>query len=307
MQWVISFEDLSKAITKDFRGAIQDFSKAKKLDSRLAEVVYGSRGLSKSSIGDHHGAIQDHNKAIKINPKLADAYFYRGESKASTKDYRGAIQDYSKTISLEPNNLLAYKSRGRVKRELCDYIGAIKDFDAAIKIDSGYLSSYNDRGYTKFISDDVVGAIRDYKRIIKNKQHSKSFSINERLERLNQYLLVSSKKIEILSRNIIPAFNNAGEKLLKQQGAMIVQAGISQQVSSIEEGQISKLPYAPNRKYQVVHFETFRDIYTKTRNEVEAYAQLAKQYPSEIDPIKEDSFLVSYRNYLKSKGVKKQK
>ena len=71
--------------------------------------------------------------------------------------------------------------------------------------------------------------------------------------------------------------------------------------------QVPELQYAPNRKYQLFHFEIFRDIYTKKRNEGEAYDELVKRFPLEIDPTKEDSFLVSYRNYLKSLGVKKQK
>jgi hypothetical protein len=70
---------------------------------------------------------------------------------------------------------------------------------------------------------------------------------------------------------------------------------------------VAELPYAPNRKFQKFHYEQFAEIYSKTHSQSQAYEQLAKEYPSEIDSTKEASFLVSYRNYLKSKGTKKQK
>lgn len=52
---------------------------------------------------DYKGAIQDFTKAIELNPKFADAYSNRGVVKGNLQDYRGAIQDYNKAIELNPN------------------------------------------------------------------------------------------------------------------------------------------------------------------------------------------------------------
>ena len=79
--------------TKDYKGAIEDFTKAiEKRSSYLNAYYY--RGVAKSFLEDDEGAIADFNKAININPKNLDSYFYRGYAKLMISDFNGACEDW---------------------------------------------------------------------------------------------------------------------------------------------------------------------------------------------------------------------
>jgi tetratricopeptide (TPR) repeat protein len=49
---------------------------------------------------DYKGAIDDFTKAIELNPKYAGAYFYRGFCKSKLKDKEGACLDWKKAAEL---------------------------------------------------------------------------------------------------------------------------------------------------------------------------------------------------------------
>ena len=70
--------------------------------AQTAEDYFNSGG-DKYYKQNYKGAIQDYTKAIELNPKDADAYIGRGIDKHELKDYKGAIQDYTKAIELDPN------------------------------------------------------------------------------------------------------------------------------------------------------------------------------------------------------------
>ncbi len=59
---------------------------------------YFNSGKAKYNLKDYRGTIQDYTKAIELNPNYADAYLNRGNAKYELKDYRGALQDYNKSI-----------------------------------------------------------------------------------------------------------------------------------------------------------------------------------------------------------------
>jgi len=63
--------------------------------------------------------------------------------------------------------------------------------------------------------------------------------------------------------------------------------------------------FAPNLKYTKAMFERFREIYTKLRNQVEAYDELCKLYPHNLEPNKSASFLVQFRRYISSFNKRK--
>jgi len=92
---------------------------------------YFDRGNSKYDLQDYRGAIQDYSKAIELDPSNADAYYNRGNAKRKLQDYRGAIQDYSKAIELDPSKSEAYGNRGLAKYFLNDIDGACLDWSKA--------------------------------------------------------------------------------------------------------------------------------------------------------------------------------
>ena len=61
------------------------------LDAKDTSTSYLNSGNSKLSLQDYRGAIQDYNQAIKINPNFELAFNNRGNAKFGLGDHRGAI------------------------------------------------------------------------------------------------------------------------------------------------------------------------------------------------------------------------
>ncbi|MEJ5287638.1 MAG: tetratricopeptide repeat protein, partial [Bacteroidota bacterium] len=76
---------------------------------------YVSRGNAKFEKGDFRGAIEDYTKAIEIKPNYAEAYFNRGKAEADLGGLRSAIEDFNKAIEINPNYAEAYFNRGLAK------------------------------------------------------------------------------------------------------------------------------------------------------------------------------------------------
>ena len=150
-----------KAISGDYKGAIEDFTKAIELVPKYAPA-YDYRGNTKGRLGDYRGAIQDFTKAIELDPKHSSAYHGRGNSKAILGDHKGAILDFTKTIELDPQNANAYGSMGASKYVLGDHKGAILDFTKTIELDPQNANAYGIRGIIKLIFDDIDGACLDW-------------------------------------------------------------------------------------------------------------------------------------------------
>ena len=155
----------AKFDSKDFIGAIADYSLAIEQNSRFAEA-YSNRGLCKDNLMDYKGAISDFSKAIEINPKYASAYFNRGVTRYKLKDYIGTIADYNMALKLNPNMPNVYSNRGLAKSGLQDYAGAVQDYDVAIKKNPKSSKAYINRGAAKFKLKDAVGAINDFSKSI---------------------------------------------------------------------------------------------------------------------------------------------
>ena len=82
-------------------------------------------------MNDFRGSIEDYTKAIKLEPKDESLYYDRGWSKHDLKDYKGAIADFTKSIILNPNYGNSYLGRGYSKIAIKDKAGACKDFSKA--------------------------------------------------------------------------------------------------------------------------------------------------------------------------------
>jgi tetratricopeptide (TPR) repeat protein len=149
---------------KDYQGAINDLTKAIKLNHKYAEA-YKKRGNAKYHLQDYQEAIADYTRAIEQNPK-DEFYRNRGRVKMDLQDYEGAIADYTKAIEVNPKYTIAYINRGNAKSDLKDYQGAITDFNKAIELDPKDMVPYYDRGMTKEDLHDYQGAIADYTKAI---------------------------------------------------------------------------------------------------------------------------------------------
>lgn len=88
--------------------------------SDLDSNAYYNRGLSKYKLKDYKGAIEDYTKAIELNPNDSNIYLVRSLDKSRLKDYKGAIEDCNKAIELNPNDTHAYSIRDAIKEAFAD-------------------------------------------------------------------------------------------------------------------------------------------------------------------------------------------
>ncbi|NKB17744.1 MAG: tetratricopeptide repeat protein [Pseudanabaena sp. CRU_2_10] len=103
-------------------------------------------GLEKLQSKDYRGAIADFSQAIQADPKLTDAYIQRGIAQHELEEYQSAIADFSKVLEIDSRNAVATYNRGEARFHLQDLSGAIADFDRAIQINPSYARAYSDRG-----------------------------------------------------------------------------------------------------------------------------------------------------------------
>ncbi len=66
--------------------------------------TYIKKGLKKFKNNDFKGAVDDFTKAIELDPKNDEAYYYRGKVKNKLQDFSGAINDYNKALEINPQN-----------------------------------------------------------------------------------------------------------------------------------------------------------------------------------------------------------
>ncbi|MBP8094798.1 MAG: tetratricopeptide repeat protein [Saprospiraceae bacterium] len=141
----------------------------------LQVEAYYFRAKSKVKIKDYKGAIDDYSKAIEINPEFVWAYSERGFAKGHSYteihdevkklingDYIGAISDYSKAIELNKNEAKFYNSRGSMKVRIRNFQDAVVDFTKAIELNPENANSFFNRGKTKNLLEDYRGAVEDF-------------------------------------------------------------------------------------------------------------------------------------------------
>lgn len=113
--------------------AISDYTKAIKLNPKLAEVYMG-RGFAYHKLGQYNQSISDNSKAIELNPKLGVAYNNRGLTYLVLGQLNKAIHDFDKAIELNPNHVKAYGSRGLAYASIGKLEKAKKDLLKAVEL-----------------------------------------------------------------------------------------------------------------------------------------------------------------------------
>jgi tetratricopeptide (TPR) repeat protein len=120
-----------KVARKDYRGAIEDFSRAIKVDSGFKQA-YENRGVAKFYLQDYHGAIQDYTRAIEMDPDEYSTFGRRGWAKFYLQDYMGAISDLNRAVEGSRDKYRYFNFRGQAKVRIQDFEGAIADFSTVI-------------------------------------------------------------------------------------------------------------------------------------------------------------------------------
>jgi tetratricopeptide (TPR) repeat protein len=170
---------------KDFRGAIDDYSRAIELKPDYAEA-YNYRGESKLLLQDDQGALADFDRAIVLKPDNAEAYKNRGDTRNRLKDYEGAVADFTRALSIKPDDGDAYFRRAKSKSRLKDYEGTIGDLSKVIELSPRNAVAYNNRGIARAILGAYMDAMNDFNRAIQLKPDYKEARDN--LERVKPHL-----------------------------------------------------------------------------------------------------------------------
>ena len=203
---------VKKSQSNDYRGAIEDYTKAIELDPIWGGIVtcYSNRGACKSLLTDYRGAIKDFTKAIELFPDIKH-YERRAFNKYLVKDFQGAIEDFTKVIKLDTTCFICFSTRADCKFSIGDFRGAIVDFTKAIELEpdnDGILTCYWTRGKCNDNIKDYRGAIEDYTKAIKLKPDYSDLYINRAFTKLdlglkNSGCLDFSKAGELGDKNAI--------------------------------------------------------------------------------------------------------
>jgi tetratricopeptide (TPR) repeat protein len=123
--------ETGKPFYRDYRGAVDDFSKAIEQSPNEVDAVI-RRGKIYENLEKYDLALADYNRAISINGKYFDAFLARAILYKNLKNSSGSLQDFNSAIELDPENPFAYANRGFLKRELLnDKDGACSDIKKA--------------------------------------------------------------------------------------------------------------------------------------------------------------------------------
>jgi membrane protease YdiL (CAAX protease family)/tetratricopeptide (TPR) repeat protein len=120
----------------DFRGAVNDFSEALRLDpsSPLAYMAYAGRGEAYRLLGEPRAAIADCDRALSFRPDEAYPYAVRAAARQALGDLGTALQDSNEAVRRDPKFHWAYQVRGVIHQQRGEYGPAAEDLKQAINL-----------------------------------------------------------------------------------------------------------------------------------------------------------------------------
>jgi len=116
--------------------------------------AYIDAGSTKGEKGDYDGAIKDYNKAIKLDSKNIPAYYGRGLVNTYMGEEAKATQDFNKVMEISPKNAGDYYLQGLAKEHLNQFTTSrnLKQIGTAL------ISYYVDNNFGPFpTGNNAVG------------------------------------------------------------------------------------------------------------------------------------------------------
>lgn len=114
---------------KDFRGAIEDYTKAIEMEENPA--IYSERAVAWFYLDKKKKSLDDMDYAANLEPHNPYRYSSRAYIKDSMGDIEGAIRDYEKAIELDPEDSIAHNNLGLLQEKLGYKNQAQQNFDRA--------------------------------------------------------------------------------------------------------------------------------------------------------------------------------
>ncbi len=129
-----------------------------------AAVRYYENGAKKFSKGDFAGALEDYTKAIEISSRLAPAKRVNGADWRIANDFADASTGPNQITVIDPFTARAYANRSKVRFQQRDFDGTIADCEQALRINPGLAVAYLNRGAARREKGDMAGALADFDR-----------------------------------------------------------------------------------------------------------------------------------------------
>lgn len=153
----------SKALIKDYQGALEDYNQAVELNPQFAEA-YLKRGAIRYKMGDDRGVLKDCNAALSINPDLALAYYYQGRARYRLGYTQAAIEAYTQAIAKEPDRAEAYYYRGLAHEDVQEITLAVEDWHKASEL----FSEQGDRAGYRLAQDTLKAIVKSQGKLKKS-------------------------------------------------------------------------------------------------------------------------------------------
>jgi tetratricopeptide (TPR) repeat protein len=154
---------LKKTGNGDFDGAIEDYTRAIVLSSRIDASKYNGNRSGNSFAGADDASAD--NVSI-VDPFTASAYTNRGVARYQKGDLEGALADLDLAIRMRPSLATAYLNRAAVHRAVGNLEAALKDLDRANALQKDFFEALSNRGSVRYDLGDTQGALSDLNRAI---------------------------------------------------------------------------------------------------------------------------------------------
>ena len=145
---------LKKAGNGDLDGAIEDYTRAIALSSRV-ETAKTSSSRTGNSFTAGGGDASPASDIVVVDPFIANAYSNRGLARYQKGDLEGAMADLNQAIRIRPTLAVAYLNRAAVQRAQMEPAAAVKDLDRAISLDKDLFQAFSNRGSLRLDMEPV--------------------------------------------------------------------------------------------------------------------------------------------------------
>jgi serine/threonine protein kinase/Tfp pilus assembly protein PilF len=146
---------------KDFRGALEDATRALDLDPRSASA-WVTRAWARNGLEDYEGTAQDAGRALELDPANLPACFARAWARERQDRLVDAEAEYTRMIDRRPSFGLAYTLRGWVRERLGHWREAGDDYAQALRNGQDGPEDHANWARTLLESGDPAAAEREF-------------------------------------------------------------------------------------------------------------------------------------------------
>jgi serine/threonine protein kinase/predicted Zn-dependent protease len=161
---------------KDFRGALEDSTRAIDLDPRAASA-WVTRAWARNGLEDYEGTAEDAGRALELDPANVPACFARAWARERQGRLAEANVEYTRMIDRRPTFALAYTLRGWVRERLERWSEAAADYAQAIVHGQDGPEDHCNRARALLEAGDPAGAQQEFGQALERKPRDASLHV----------------------------------------------------------------------------------------------------------------------------------